>query len=225
MLIERICDGRLPALVMFDLDGTLVDSLTGLTAALNAMLKHYQRPLVNSDHVRGWIGRGAPVLVAQALRYRSQGPDVTLDDALAYFLLNYEKRMMSGCTLYQGVQPTLEWFSQRSVRLAVVTNKPERFIAPLLQQLGIADYFVAWLGGDSLVAAKPDPLPLQTLLQRFCLSPADALMVGDSEHDVQAARAAGCKVVAVSYGYGSPASLRQAAADEQIDTLAALLSD
>ncbi len=212
-------------LIIFDLDGTLVDSLPDLTRAVNAAMADYDRPAVPVSVVAPWIGRGSRVLLTQALRHHgidAAASDFDLEHAFARFLEHYAEHLTGESRLYPGVGPALEALSQRGLHLAVCTNKPERFVAPLLQALGIADRITATLGGDSLPQRKPHPQPLLHLARLFDVSPGQCLMVGDSRHDVEAARAAGMHVAGVAYGYGGN-DFDEATPDVLVDSLQALL--
>ena len=201
----------LPRLVMFDLDGTLVDSVPDLTAAIDAMLKEMRSPPAGEAKVRLWVGNGAGVLVRRALA-NIDGIDETQVEAalhqaaLRRFLSHYRRISGRYSTLYAGVQSALIRLQQAGVAIAVVTNKPAEFVPHLLDDLELEPYVSAWLGGDSLAQKKPHPAPLESLLQRFGVKPAAALMVGDSRSDMLAGKAAKVATLGVSYGYnhGNP---------------------
>lgn len=203
--------GQLPRWIMFDLDGTLVDSVPDLAAAIDAMLLEHGALAAGPDRVRLWVGNGASVLVRRALAHAHGIDEHQLDSALheAYlgrFLEHYHDVSGQRSALYSGVSEALELLAKAQVPMAVVTNKPARFVPHLLAELGIAGYFGHWLGGDSLALRKPDPAPLNHLLKTAGVRPSQALMVGDSRSDVLAGKAAGVKTLGVSYGYnhGNP---------------------
>ena len=207
---------KLPSLVMFDLDGTLVDSAPDLAAAVDAMLADQHCPPAGEDKVRRWVGNGAAMLVRRALADAEQvQPEAVGDDwhraSMQRFLHHYRRLSGHYAATYPGVVDSLRWLRERDVMLAVVTNKPGEFVPGLLKFLNIDRFFKEWLGGDTLPVKKPDPAPLNYLLQKFQVSADDALMVGDSRNDIEAARAAGVSALAVTYGYnhGRPVELEQ----------------
>ncbi|APU32087.1 phosphoglycolate phosphatase, bacterial [Ectopseudomonas alcaliphila JAB1] len=201
--LRALCGGELPRLVMFDLDGTLIDSVPDLAAAVDRMLVELGRPPAGLEKVRDWVGNGARVLVRRALAggldHAAVGEAET-EEALARFLDIY-----ADChhltALYPGVHELLEALSTAAVELAVVTNKPERFVAPLLEQVGLGGYFRWIIGGDTLPQQKPDPAALLQVMRLAGVEAAQSLFIGDSRNDVLAARAAGVPCIAVSYGY------------------------
>ena len=214
-------------LVLFDLDGTLVDSVPSLALAIDQMLEQLGREAAGEVRVRQWVGNGAPMLVARALS-GGRAIDAELDPALqqralALFLEAYSDCADHAAALYPGVVEALATMQRRGIALALVTNKPERFIAPLLQSLGIAEYFSLCIGGDTLAAKKPDPLPLQHCIESLGATPSSTLMVGDSAADVEAARAAAVKVAAVSYGYSYPLPVAACEPDWLVDCISELL--
>ena len=220
---------ELPTLVMFDLDGTLVDSVPDLAAAVDTMLQALGRPAAGEALVRDWVGNGAAVLVqralAQATDAEAAGAEIADEpEALALFLNAYEAHTARHSCLYPGVLECLQGLQQLGITMAVVTNKPERFVAPLLDALGIGTYIDLIVGGDTLAQKKPHPQPLLHCLAQFQTPAAQALMVGDSKHDIHAARSAQVAVAAVSYGYNHGEPVADAKPDVVIDNLMALLA-
>lgn len=192
------------AAVLFDLDGTLVDSVPDIAVAVDAMLAALGRAPAGEQRVRFWVGNGGRMLVRRALAGDVAGvadDDPQLPAALELFFAHYGRSNGAASRLYPGVADALAALSARGLPMAVITNKPHRFIEPLFTALGINHHFRLLLGGDSLPVKKPDPAPLLLACARLGVAPPAALMVGDSRNDIEAARAAGCPVVAVDYGY------------------------
>ncbi len=223
--LRALCAGELPRLVMFDLDGTLVDSVPDLATAVDRMLVELGREHAGVERVRQWVGNGARVLVRRALAGgldHSAVGEAESDEALARFLDIY-----ADCheliTLYPGVHELLEALSTAAVELAVVTNKPERFVAPLLEQVGLGGYFRWIIGGDTLPQQKPDPAALLQVMRLAGVTAAQSLFVGDSRSDVLAARAAGVPCVAVSYGYNHGRPIAEEEPQLVVDSMAELL--
>lgn len=226
--MRRLFNGKLPACVIFDLDGTLVDSALDLTAAVDNMLQALGHEPAGESRVRQWVGNGAPMLVKRALTGEMYPNDEALEPALfqaafEVFLAAYAQSNGRYARLYPGVEELLIHLQQAGVPLAVVTNKPMAFTTPLLKAMKIDGYFEQVLGGDSLPVKKPDPLPLQSVLEGFGCSPEQSLMLGDSRNDVEAARAAGCPVICVSYGYNHGEPVGACAPDRVVDSFAELL--
>ena len=185
--------------LIFDLDGTLIDSQRDLIRSVNAMLHELCREQIHEDTISGYIGHGAPQLVGQAL-----GENATEADrqrALQFFLAYYEDHKMDSTCPYPGVSDALEELA--GFPMAILTNKPVRISMRILQELGLAKYFRAVYGGNSFETKKPDPFGAQTILREFGATPAEAILIGDSEVDVQTARNAGTFAAAVNYGFGT----------------------
>lgn len=184
--------------IIFDLDGTLIDSKLDLVHSVNATLRELKRPDLSEEIISSYIGNGAPVLVAKSL-----GPDTApteLDRALKFFLTYYESHKMDHTCAYPGVAEALEHLS--AMPMAVLTNKPERISVRILEALGLAKYFRAIYGGNTFSTKKPDPLGVNTILREFSARPNEALLIGDSEVDVQTARNANIFSAVVNYGFG-----------------------
>jgi phosphoglycolate phosphatase len=184
--------------LIFDLDGTLIDSERDLIDSTNATLRHFGRPELPPAQISGYIGDGAPKLVAKAL---GAATDPLLQSAALQFFLRYydEHRLVHTCA-YPGVPEALQ--SLVAMPMAVLTNKPQRISTLILEALGIAKYFRVIFGGDSLPAKKPDPVGVQKILTQFAVARENALFIGDSEVDVQTARNAGTPSAIVNYGFG-----------------------
>lgn len=210
------------SLALFDLDGTLVDTAADIAEAVNRTLDDWKLPQVEEAVIRGWIGDGARVLVETAFRHA--GSDTAVDDIMDGFMVHYGETLLLRAKLYPGVAETLEALQAQGVALAVCTNKPQRYVRPLLEHLGIADRFGAMIGGDTLPERKPSALPLLHLAQLFDRQPNDCVLIGDSATDAAAAKAAVMPLVLVSYGYPRGFDLRTAQALAVIDDMRALLS-
>lgn len=205
-----VLNGQLPKLVMFDLDGTLIDSVPDLAAATDHMLVQLGRAPAGMDKVRNWVGNGAPVLVRRALADGIDHQAITAEqeaEALAIFMQVYGTGD-SLTTLYPGALDTLQSLKVLGLKLALITNKPEKFIPELLAQTHMAEYFDWVVGGDTLPQKKPDPAGLLWVMQQAQVTAQQCLFVGDSRNDVLAAHAAGVACIAVTYGYnyGQPIS-------------------
>ncbi len=213
-----------PQMVLIDLDGTLVDSVPDLARSVDEMLASLGRPPRGEAAVRDWVGNGVERLVRRALTGTLDGePDPQdFDQAYPVFLERYTSYNGERSRLYPGAGTALERLLARSMRIGCVTNKAARFTEPLLATLGVAEHFGIVVSGDTLAEKKPSPLPLLHAAEYFGVTPADALMVGDSISDVKAARAAGFRVVCVSYGYNHGRDIRDAEPDAVIDSLAQL---
>jgi len=226
--MRRLFAGQDPELVLFDLDGTLVDSVPDLAIAVDRMLAALGRPPAGVGRVRDWVGNGAPTLVRRALLGQLDVSDVTLsadlfEPAHAHFLEYYAQATAQLSALYPGVLACLDGLQARGVTLGVATNKPMRFTTEMLQGLGIEGYFQVVIGGDSLPTCKPDPAMLLSAMAQCGAGPATTLMVGDSSNDIKAGRAAGCKVAAVPYGYNHGEPIEASEPDLLVPRLDALL--
>ena len=195
--------------VGIDLDGTLLDTVADIAAALDATLAELGRPPLPLDKVRTYIGKGVATLMQRAL---SDSPDGRVDDAsaaraMASFLRHYERENGRSATLFPQVPEGLAAMRAKGLRLACVTNKPQAFAETLLERTGLAAHFEFTVGGGAVPRGKPDPMPLEYACARFGIAPAQMVMIGDSLNDALAARAAGMPVMIVPYGYneGRPA--------------------
>ena len=206
-------------LIIFDLDGTLVDSLDDLTVAVNHMLAGFGRPALTRTEVRGLVGQGARRLVERAL---PGGSEAEIERALACYLAYNEAHIADLSRLYAGVAETLAEIATLGPTLAVISNKNVALCRKLLDVLGLGGRFATVLGADSLPERKPSPVPVLSLLREFSVDPADAVIVGDSINDVAAGRGAGIATVGCTYGYGAPDEL--ADADYRVEAFAGLLA-
>ena len=189
--------------IMIDLDGTLLDTIPDLAAATNLMLEALGDAVLPLDTVRNFVGKGIPRLVERALARDIEGKASAeaMARALPVFERFYTEVNGRYTTMYPGVREGLEQMRDAGFRLACVTNKAGAFTLPLLERMDLAQFFEQTVSGDSLPRKKPDPMQLLHVCKEFAIAPARMLMVGDSLNDVQAARAAGCPVFCVPYGY------------------------
>jgi phosphoglycolate phosphatase len=189
-----------PALVVFDLDGTLIDSAPDMHRAVNLMLDGLGRAPLSLPDIRSMVGDGASALIARALAARQC---VTADpaEALALFLEHYEAEPTAFTRTFPDVHATLERLRTHGLMLALCTNKPARLTGMILERLEIEQYFVRVIAGDSLPFRKPDPRALLAVLTGFDTPTAATIMVGDSEVDAATAQAAGVPFILMTYGY------------------------
>lgn len=224
-MLKSLFQGQLPQLILFDLDGTLVDSVPDLAAAVDEMLLALDRPAVGLDSVRHWVGNGAQVLIRRALNNSMDDAGVEtalFEQAQVLFFQAYAKHAVAHSALYSGVLECLSGLAEAKIPMGLVTNKPMQFTTPLLEGLGIAQYFSVVVGGDSYPEKKPHPMPLQQSMAQCGALPEMTLMVGDSISDLNAARAAGCAIVCVPYGYNHGQDIRLSGPDRVVDSLAEL---
>jgi phosphoglycolate phosphatase len=214
-----------PRAALFDLDGTLIDSATGIAEALNRTLQARGHASEPEALIRTWIGDGARQLLRQGLRHAGEElPDgEAFEAAYALLMQHYADSLPLQARAYPGAGDALQELRARGVRVALCTNKPERFIVPLLEALDWQGLFDAVVGGDTLPVRKPDPEPLWHIARAFDTDPAQCLMVGDSRTDADAARAAGMPLVLVEYGYHRGYALQDAGAISVTDDLRSLL--
>jgi phosphoglycolate phosphatase len=240
----RQFDPRSIRLLVFDLDGTLIDSRLDLIHSVNAMLRHFGRPELDGDVIASYVGDGAPVLVQRALvADGGEGDEAFFRSALEYFLGYYRMHKLDHTTVYEGIPETLAALANgpcgadagvpstpgvgvlgwhTPVRpgmqrlMAVLSNKPVRPSQDIVQALGMGDYFVRVYGGNSFATKKPDPLGARTLLAETGMAADEALMIGDSSIDVLTGRNAGLWTCGVTYGF-APHSLAEAPPDVLVD--------
>ncbi|MBZ5528157.1 MAG: HAD-IA family hydrolase [Acidobacteriia bacterium] len=184
--------------LLFDLDGTLIDSKKDLILSVNAMLREMGRAELPEPRIASYIGAGAPQLISRALGEAAGEED--RQRGLEFFLGYYEEHKMDHTRAYPSVAEALE--ELRPFPMAILTNKPHKISRRILEAMGLAQYFRAIVGGNSFETKKPDPLGARAILQEFAAAPDEALLVGDSEVDVLTARNAGMLAVAVNYGFG-----------------------
>ena len=210
-------------LVIFDLDGTLIDSARDLINGVNAMRAAFQLPLLSDRTVMSFIGNGARDLVRQALAEGDSGAlldESVIDRAVLHFREHYAAHLLDNTRPYPGVVEALDGL--KSLPLAVLTNKPLRFATPILEGLNLAGRFRRVYGEDSFATKKPDPAGMHALLLEFGAAPGEAVMVGDAEIDVLTARNSGTWMCGVTYGLSSH-SLVEYPPDLLVDNLLELL--
>lgn len=217
----RQFDPRSIRLLVFDLDGTLIDSRLDLVHSVNAMLRHFGRPELNGEVIASYVGDGAPVLVRRALvADGGEGDEAFLRSALEYFLGYYRVHKLDHTTVYEGIPETLTALASASngVRrqMAVLSNKPVRPSQDIVRALGLGGYFTHVYGGNSFATKKPDPLGVETILRESGVAAAEALMIGDSSIDVQTGRNAGMWTCGVTYGF-APKTLKDMVPDVIVD--------
>lgn len=211
-------------MVLIDVDGTLVDSAPDLAWCVDEMMRQLDLPERGEPSVRHWVGNGVPRLVERALMNQLEGqPDKALfDRAYPIFLDLYAENTSRLSRLYPGVDEGLSYLQAEGYRLGCVTNKAAQFTLPLLKDLGIHDLFEIVISGDTLAKKKPDPLPLLHAAEQLGVTAEQSLMLGDSQSDVKAARAAGFRIVCMSYGYNHGEDIRDYDPDAVIDSMSEL---
>jgi len=204
-------------LVIFDLDGTLIDSRLDLIHSVNAMLRHLSRPELPGDVVASYVGDGAPMLVRRALG--DPKDEKFLKSALEYFLAYYKEHKLDHTTVYAGVPEALRHIQSNGTRrqMAVLSNKPVNPSRAIVDALGLGQFFTHVYGGNSFETKKPDPLGIRTILKETGVSADHALMVGDSAIDILTGRNAGLVTCGVTYGF-APHTLEQAHPDVVVDS-------
>ena len=205
-------------LMLFDLDGTLIDTLGDLTASLNLMLNDLGHPPLSKKNVASIIGLGIPTTVYRCLTVThpdQEPPDEKVHaEGIRLMHEHYADEMLKTTALYPNVVETLEHFGAK--RKAVVTSKEERFAHQMLEHFAIAQHFDVIVGGDTVPARKPDPLPVLEGIKLLDGSPAEAVMIGDSESDVLSGRGAGARTCAACYGYRTAEQLSETSPDVMI---------
>lgn len=216
------------SLLIFDLDGTLIDSVPDLAVAVNLTLTDLQRATFDEATVRHWVGNGAKTLIQRALSGSTE-IDANLSEtlvqtALERFFSHYREHTCHKTRPYDGVSDGLNALQQAGFTLAIVTNKPYEFVPPILQKLGWTAYFSHVLGGDSLPVKKPDPTPLFTVCDTLGFSPAQSVMIGDSKNDILAGQQAGMDTLGLSYGYNYGQDIRDFSPTQTFDNFSDLVN-
>jgi phosphoglycolate phosphatase len=207
-------------LLIFDLDGTLIDSKLDLADSVNATRRHLGKPPLDIEVISTYVGSGAPVLIRRAM-----GPDAgegEIHDALEFFLEHYREHSLDRTQLYPGVGQALERLRLAGSRLAILTNKPAGMSRTILQGLGVAGYFFQVYGGNSFEFKKPNPAGVKALMREAGATLAGTVMVGDSAVDIQTARNAGVRACGVTYGF-APESLRDPLPDLLVERIEQLV--
>jgi len=206
-------------LLVFDLDGTLIDSRLDLIHSVNAMLRHIGRPELDGDVIASYVGDGAPALVRRALE--NTDDEALLRRGLEYFLNYYRAHKLDHTTVYEGIPEVLAGLARpvNGTRrlMAVLSNKPVNPSRAIVEALGLADYFASVYGGNSFATKKPDPLGARVILEETGVAADEALMIGDSSIDVLTGRNAGMWTCGVTYGF-SPGSLQEVLPDVLIES-------
>lgn len=206
-------------LLMFDLDGTLIDSVPDIADAVNHTLTDLNRPTFDEKIIRNWVGNGAKVLIERALTATQDDKPSTqmIDTALQYFFTHYAKQTCQKTVAYQGVNEGLQQLYQAGFCMAIITNKPSQFVPEILQTLGWQDLFQLVLGGDSLPVKKPDPTPLLLTCEKLHFNKNNSYMIGDSKNDVLAGKNANIRTLALSYGYNYGQNIADFSPDKVFD--------
>jgi phosphoglycolate phosphatase len=203
---------------IIDLDGTLVDTLGDFVEALNRTLADLHLGAVDRAFIERTVGKGSEHLIRSTLMHVG-APEQRYDEAWARYQHHYLAVNGQFSQVYPGAREGLDRLAARGLRLACLTNKPTAFAQPLLAAKGLSGYFAHTFGGDAFERKKPDPLPLWRTCEALGSAPARTMMVGDSSNDARSARAAGCPVVLVTYGYNHGEPIRSADADAYVDRI------
>jgi phosphoglycolate phosphatase len=206
-------------LLIFDLDGTLIDSKLDLAQAVNATRAHMGMTALENERVYSYVGNGAPVLIRRALG--EQATEAQVQEALEYFLEYYRDHPLDFTTLYPGVKESLDRLLAAGKRMAVLTNKPVRISRAILDGLGVHDHFFQVYGGNSFEFKKPHPGGVEALMREAGIGRDSTLMVGDSSVDMETGRNAGVQCCGVTYGF-QPESLVDPAPDKVVDSMSEL---
>jgi phosphoglycolate phosphatase len=206
-------------LVIFDLDGTLIDSKADIAHAVNAARAHLGRGPLEFELIYSYVGNGAPMLIRRA--FGPETSEAELERALEYFLVWYGEHKLDNTCLYPGVREALDRFKAAGIALAVLTNKPVRVSRAIVEGLGVGGHFFRVYGGNSFPDKKPNPVGVDTLMAESGAERAHTLVVGDSGVDVRTARNAGVPVYGVTYGF-APETFENDPPDLQFDSMPAL---
>ena len=216
-------------LLIFDFDGTLIDSVPDLADAINIMLIALGKQPYSIDTIRNWVGNGSKIRVERALVGKievleGELTEEAVDHAEQVFFDAYSKMGGSKTVAYPNVDSGLKKLQAAGYKLALVTNKPIRFVPKILQFFGWQDLFSEVLGGDSLPVKKPDPAPLLHVCETLNINPAQAIMIGDSRNDILAGQNANMDTLGLSYGYNYGQDIRELNPTEAFDDFASLVA-
>ena len=203
-MAKKVVNFKEKELIIFDFDGTLINSIPDLTLAINKMLSHYNLSPLTIEQVTPFIGNGAKPLVKRALDAAVENQSLTevdFNEAFAIYFSAYKKITCKDTFLYAGVIETLKYLDNKGYKMAICTNKPFTFIEPILSTLEIKQFFKIWIGEDSLPEKKPNALPLVHLVNIMKTNIEKSIMIGDSKNDILAAQNADMNSIGVSYGY------------------------
>ncbi len=203
-------------LLIFDLDGTMIDSKQDLANAANAARGHMGMPPIADERVHSYVGNGAPVLIRRVLG--AEATEAQVQEALEFFLEYYREHMQDYTVLYPGVREALDRLRDAGVRMAVLTNKPVRISRAIVDGLGVGGHFQQVYGGNSFDFKKPHPIGVETLMEECGAARDRTMMVGDSSVDIQTARNAHVKSCGVTYGF-QPESLAAVPPDLLVDRM------
>lgn len=231
--LQSYCVARAPQprhpvdAAIVDLDGTMVDTLGDFEEALNLMLADLQLPGITRPVIEKLVGKGSEHLIKSVLSLvisddvaiKNEAVETRYPDAWMSYQQHYLAINGQHSQVYPGVIEGLQWLKAQGFKMACLTNKPTAFAKPLLQSKGLMGYFDQVFGGDAFERKKPDPLPLLKTCEALGSEPRRTLMIGDSSNDAQAARAAGCPVVLVTYGYNHGRSVAAVDCDGRVDSL------
>jgi len=206
---------------IIDLDGTMLDTLPDFQVAINGMRAGFGLAPISQEQIGLMVGKGSEHLIRSVLSldWDAAAIEARIDEAMDAYQRHYLSINGQHSSLFPDVIAGLDAMKAQGLRLACVTNKPISFTTPLLAQKGLDRFFEVVYGGDSLPRKKPDPLPLTTVCQDFGMAPAQVVAIGDSSNDAQAARAAGCPVLTVPYGYNHGEAIHEIDSDGIVDTL------
>lgn len=208
--------------VLFDLDGTLIDTIPDIIHAVNAMCNDLGLPILDDATITAYVGRGSDNLVKRVLAHNTDTSLVStdsVDQALQIFQKRYHEVNGKDSRLFDGVMQGLQAFAHTGARLAIVTNKPTEFTLPLLRLTGLIDFFDAIVCGDTCSEKKPHPMPVLHACQLLGVSPEHALLIGDSVNDALAARAAQVAVLILPYGYNEGQDVRDLEVDDIVESI------
>ncbi|MFL6708908.1 MAG: phosphoglycolate phosphatase [Massilia sp.] len=207
--------------VIIDLDGTMLDTVPDFHVAINRMRAELGLAAISAQQVADLVGKGSENLIrgVLAIDFDAAGVEQRFEAAMAAYQRHYLAINGEHATVYEGVREGLAALQAMDLRMACVTNKPIAFARPLLEKAGLAPYFEIVYGGECLPRKKPDPMPMLQVCADFDLAPGEVVAIGDSSNDAEAARAAGCWVLAVPYGYNHGRPIHEADSDGIVETL------